>query len=282
MEMTEDVVSFFPISLGTGLALQAACGIDEKGAGSGPAPLLGYDVLLVNVRTVYRNFYSGLPIAERDSLTPKASVDGLNAELRVLIEAVKDYTDGACTVVLYCNGYKSLDKLYPYAKIKPLNTELQQRYAEFENRTIEELSNKSDQYGLEFALGDVSLPPLPDGTKVLIATHFPVDLLNPGRWSMFDLLESHTGKIKGRFEWTSKLGVDKENVERIPFNRATWQLFGDKGNMISPQPAKLRKALIELAKKDRWTAQTTKSRMMFSLKQNRDPVLQGEVSRLFL
>lgn len=279
--MEDDIVSYFPISIGTGIALQTICGIDEKGAGTGPAPVLSYDVLMVNLRTVYRNYHMQLSPAERDSLNPVKAMNAMNTDIRVIVEAVQDYSNKSCQVVLYSNDHKSAEKRFPNAKIKHPRTDLQVMYSTYEKKTIEALYERRDDFGLVIQMGDMELPEVPEGAKVLILTHMPVDLLNPGKWPVFELLESHTGKIKAKPEWNTKIAVDKENVERIPFNRVTLQLFGDKGTMFSPLPIKLRRGVVELAAKNRWTSQTTESRMKFSLKEFGDPIVRDDVLKLF-
>src|SRR5690606_15099886 len=70
-----------------------------------------------------------------------------------------------------------------------------------------------------------------DQRKVLIITHFPVDLLNRYKFSRLVLLETHTGAMKPHTLWYTKLYNGKE-LNMIPFDRMTVQLFGD-GNLFT-------------------------------------------------
>lgn len=273
-------LAYFPASIGTGLALQKICGLDEEGARVGREVLSHYQVLMINLRTLYRNYHASHSATERDAITKEQGVQDLNRDIRVATEVANDVTGGRTHVLLYSNGYNSILKRYPYAKIKEPNTFLQKQYADFENQTIEALYEQRDAYGLEISLGDLTLPQLPSATNVLLLTHFPVDLLHGHDWETFDLLESHTGSIKSKLQWNTKLGIAEEHRERIPFNKMTWQLFGDKGSMISPQDIRLRKALIDVAEKYRWNTATTQNRIEFSLKEYGDPVLRGEMLKL--
>lgn len=273
-------LAYFPASIGTGLALQKVCGFDEEGNKVGPPVIGDYHVLMLNLRTLYRNFFSSYSAEERNQITLTSSVQGLVRDIQVAADVMNQYSDGKISVVLYSNGYQSLTSRYPNASIKPVKTFLQQMYADFENQTIEKLYKDRELYGLTLHLGDISLPKLPSATNVLIVTHFPIDLLHGHNWETFDLLESHTGVIKKKLQWNTKLGIPKEDIERMPFNKMTLQLYGDKGNMLLPYSRKLGNALIDVARKYRWNTATTRSRIEFSLKNNGDPVLRGEILRL--
>jgi hypothetical protein len=50
----------------------------------------------------------------------------------------------------------------------------------------------------------------------------------------------------------------------------TLQVFGDGPVFFSPMPIKIRKALLEVAEDYKWTAVTTKDKMIYGIKQMRD------------
>ena len=133
--------------------------------------------------------------------------------------------------------------------MKEAKTSRQVIQQELENRTLKlMLEHNHQQKNVQFFDFEIE-GRHPDS---LIMTHLPVDLLARYRFSRLELLESHTGKIKGPAEWNTKLTNGKE-LANIPFNSFTLQLFGDNGNMFSPQSISIRRVLLEAAQKWGWT-----------------------------
>src|SRR5690606_20358874 len=118
-----------------------------------------------------------------------------------------------------------------------------------------------------------------DQRKVLIITHFPVDLLNRYKFSRLVLLETHTGAMKPHTLWYTKLYNGKE-LNMIPFDRMTVQVFGD-GNLFTPALIKLRRHILDLAKRYKWTSVTTKDMVLRHVSNEHDPVLEGYIRKLY-
>lgn len=91
-----------------------------------------------------------------------------------------------------------------------------------------------------------------NGQDAFIMTHRPIDLLSYRSFGSLKLLESHTGAIKNKTEWLSKL-TKNDSYKRIPFNLLSYQVFGD-NDFIVGQSVKVRKVLTDLADKRKWNA----------------------------
>jgi hypothetical protein len=107
------------------------------------------------------------------------------------------------------------------------------------------------------------------GEKVALLTHLPVDLLWRAQFKELTLLESHTGALKKRAAWYSKL-TGGSQMTRIPFNRLTLQVFGENLYFSAMLPG-IRNRVLEMAEKDQWTSVTTDERIRASIQKLYDP-----------
>jgi hypothetical protein len=108
--------------------------------------------------------------------------------------------------------------------------------------------------------------------KTAIITHTPVDLLAHAKFHELHLLESHTGNLKDRSQWYTKYH-DGKNLPPMPFMLALLKIFGD-GVHYKPQPVSVRKQIIEIAERYRWSATTTTDKISFSVSQIKDHALR--------
>ena len=97
--------------------------------------------------------------------------------------------------------------------------------------------------------------------------NFTIDLLSNYSFPSCKLLESHTGKIKPKTYWNSKLSGKDSGL--MPFNAMTLQIFGD-GENFAAYPRKLKLELIELAKKNKWSPITTNAKVESDLNKMTD------------
>lgn len=257
------------ISIGTALGIQAAVGLTEEGypilENNKPVepPLKKYGILLINTRTLFRNLYTVLDKEIRLKVSAESIVEVMLSEMRVIDAIVERFTLGKTQVVYYACSYNSLTRTFPKALFKEANTDLQKIYANMENTCINVFSQKLSEEQREFKTYDTVMTGFKENT--LIVTHYPIDLLWHDKYKGLDLLETHTGTIKRHAQWNTKLKTGT-GLDRIPFDKMTIQLFGDSGGLLSPYPIKLRKALIDIAEKNKWNTHTTKSRILLTVK----------------
>lgn len=274
----------FPLSIATSLALEGAFGILEESTfpqDPNNPPIRDYQQLWVNVRTLYRNLHGSMQRETADTLTIPALAEAVHDEMLVLQGVISERMKHRMRVVFYANTYKSLPSLYPYAHYREKMTDLQKIYSTFENGTIEALLKMdASAHPVDFKTFNVTIAAEGTPANVLMMTHYPLDLLTITGVRQHSLLESHTGVIKKRHQWYTKL-KDGKSLVRIPFNRMSLQLFGDSAGMFYPYPIAYRRLLMECAEKYNWTQATTKDRILLTVGLMRNPDLEAAVRKLF-
>jgi hypothetical protein len=249
-----------PISIATALALEGAFGIYPDRPES-PAPITGnVKQLWINLRTLIRNFYGSVKSDRKILITPPYAANALIEEINIIESAVHQYSNGQVSVVFYYCNYEEVVRKFPKANVKSISTENQKIQHTLEVQTLQFILQQEPncdirKMGLDFGNNHPSS---------LILTHYPIDLLNRYGFQRLDLLESHTGVIKPPSQWHTKLTGGKE-LDFLPFCKFTLQVFGDGGNLFSPQSSSVKNKVIELAKQDRWTTVTTREKMQMSL-----------------
>jgi hypothetical protein len=264
-----------PISIGTSLALEGAFGILEDHPN--PAPVIHkVDVLYLNLRTLIRNIAGAVDADVNAQLTAEDLSAALANELQIIETAVKQYTGGRVEIVPYMCEYKSLKRRFPHAMMKETKTEKQVFAFTREMNALADFEEKmgwiySKKFDIEFDKDD---------RVALILTSYAIDLLQRYKFTSLTLLESHTGAAKPPAMWYTKLNNGKE-LTSIPFDRMTIQMFGDGSNLFSPFPIKIRKHMIMVAEKNKWTPMSTKALILESIKKERDPVLEALILNLY-
>lgn len=264
-----------PLSVATGIAIASSLGRLEEAKDPVP-PVTLYDSLLINIRTIYRNLIGSVKTEDRKELTPYVLAEVLATELRVIETLVSEVSEGRCAVEFYHCSYESIMKDFSHSLPRVPTTPGQKEAVALEFSTLKALK-----------VDIVSKPPIhywnrkfPElGTKTLLLSHYPVDLLNRYRFQNLALLESHTGAIKPPSVWSTKL-KDGQALEEIPFDRMTLQMFGD-GVHFAPMPKKVRMTLYNIAVKKKWTHATTKDYVIYCVTQHRDPALENLVKELY-
>lgn len=264
-----------PISFGTAMAFESAMGLLPDKQTSQPE-INNYDAVWVNVRTLFRNMLSAMETESRKMVLPEDVTEALINEMTVIQSAVSDVTRGLVQVVFYVCTHSSITRKYPNGSYRNSNDNSDNQKTSYivEQQAIRGVLDSGAmvdirKFDLEFG----------DNQSVMIVTHQAVDLLNRYKFKKIVLLETHTGSIKPPSRWYTKLQNGKELVN-IPFDRMTLQLFGD-GSMFSPMNLKVRKHLVELAKKNGWTYMTTRDLIMKTIRDTRDPLFEAYIAKLY-
>lgn len=244
--------------------------------------------LYVNLRTLLRNLIQAMETdfvlqLDEDSLFPK-----FMEEVETFEEYVKKYTNDKTEVVFYLPDYRNISKMLPFAGLRTIKTDKQQIIYDLEQTIFRRLKKEVEYQEKEARKNKSEWEPpfietdhtLPRGKgSALILTNYPTDLLSYTSFPLLKLIESHTGKIKKRDEWNSKLTGDKLRLVNIPFNRFTLQICGDGNNLLMSGSKKMKDFLFDLADKNNWTSMTTIDRVKFCInmlkdKQTRDLLLK--------
>lgn len=263
-----------PMSIGTSLAVESLCGFGEFP--NDKPHINNINELWVNLRTVFRNFYTAINKYERESAVPEDFIDFFVEDLNVLKSTIEAKSNGYARVVFYFCEYKGLKREFPHAKLKVLTTDKQILDQKLEDALLRYFVKNEELCG-EFDIRIYDTVFKDKGGVACILTHHATDLLNRKRFTKLWLLESHTGAIKGPEKWYTKL-TGGSKLTRIPFNRLTVQVIGDNNIAFSAMGRNVKAALLEMAESNRWNTVTTLDKVRYSISKLKDE----ELKKLFL
>lgn len=261
-------VGQYPLSVATSLALESANGIHPEIVAEYP-PIRRYQELWVNTRTLFRNFMGALDKDTYRGVRPDEIAEALAQEMEQIVSIIP------AKVQFYVSNYARLEQEYPHATVRVDNTDAQKVYTLLQTQAIELLLKHHPEIGVV---------PLklhaPTHPKALILTHYAFDLLAHKEFSLLNLVESHTGKIKTRAQWYTKYYQGRE-LAMIPFREDFLQVFGD-NETFRPMDRKLREAIVEVAKKYSWSSVTTREKLMYGIEQIPNPFFVATLKQMMV
>jgi hypothetical protein len=265
--------SSFPVSIGTALALESiATGTQKPYDPDRIIPnkinIKEYDYFYINLMSLFRNILGSVSSKDVPALMPGDIVQILDQEVSIIKDIISMESNGKTKCLFYVSKYENLNKKHPYAFIRKDNTDKQKQYSTVMQIVINEFIKTQNKDSVE--IFDLELE---SKTKVnaLILTHFAYDLLSNKKFSKLDLIESHTGVLKDKSQFYTKLTGGKELI-RIPFNDMSMQVFGD-SQTFTPMPSKTRQLILDLADKYQWHQGTTRDRLFYSINTLYDKLL---------
>ncbi len=263
-----------PVSKGTALAIAAAQGVYPGQPAVNPAPIAKVELIMINLRTLYRNLLASMRAETKAFLKPDHLVGPLLEELHILNSAIADSANGRCRTLFYISQYEHInERKFPGALFRKPKSTIQLAAALQELDTFTKLFTKSVPDNIIHYPGQITgkFP------STLLLSHYVVDLLDRYSFKELQLLESNTGKIKPPVTWGTKLsGV---TVEYIPLNAFTLKVFGDSSSFSGQRP-KLRNAVMQIALDDNWTGLTTEDLIRNSISKISDAELRSELRAL--
>lgn len=269
----------FDVSIATSLALEGLMGTHPDNPVK-PPPINRVNELWINIATILRNIYNSV-LSENELITADDLFYILHSEL-IYIHAKLGDSHPNLKVRFYAHTVKEIEAKYKNIKLKKPNTPKQQVFYSLLDRTLNYAINTLS------ASGDVRLERLSESTTsaahcVAILTHQIVDLVSlaaPQKSSdKVMLLESHTGRLKTKAEWGTK--VSSNLGAKLPLTLFTLQVFGDTSGLVQPLPLKHRRVIVEFAEKERWSAITTEARMRYAVGSIGDKQLKEELMLCF-
>lgn len=257
--------SSYGISIGTSMALEALFGpAKERYDPPPPVPdrilLNEYDELIINMITLTRNMLSAVETGSLATVTPEMCHEYLKKELDTIF--------GLCESVMNETAIRLLMPSYTreYTRQSSVNVTLRNDKTAKQKHitsTVDGVAKmfKRDKNGYEIDFIDSDVIGKRD-TRSLIITHIPHDLLNHKTFMSLSLLESHTGKLKGRHEWSTKyFPINGVDLSFLPFNKKLLTIFGDK-YMYSPMVIGFRRTIVEIGTNCKWNPTTSEDRMV--------------------
>lgn len=263
-----------PVSIGTALAIESAEGNYPDRPPVVPAPILDAQLLLVNMRTLFRNLYGAISTDYRPQVKAKDIVPSLAEELHILNSIIPVVSNGRCQVLHYYSNYEHLTAThFAGATFKLPSTPKQMEHAALEKEVFELLSESVLPSNILEFRGKI------EGKypRTFILTHLPVDLLARYQFEKLELLESHTGAIKAFPQWGSKLSGDVK--DNMPFNAFTLKLFGDGVQFLGKRPS-VKKAILHHATLDHWTGLTSMDLIRSTIGKIQDAEIKSELQQL--
>lgn len=261
-----------PTSIATSQAIQALFGELEGSIKSTP-PILSYKEVWINLRTMIRNIDGAIPNTVVNNVSVKAYYEALFSEIQIILSKFQSLGDKAPNLYFYTLTYKSLKFVWPNAIIKETTAPKMIVYEKLENDVLSHIAQDIKSGALSSKSIQILDTKIPVGSdKSVLLSHFAVDLLLTTGTPFEALVESHTGAIKKKPEWNTKLKDGKKH-ERIPFDKCTVQLFGDSAGLLAPQPSDIRTKMDEIAEKSKWNSLTTRDRVLLCVDQANVPLL---------
>lgn len=259
--IAQRAVGQYPLSIATSLALEGLAGIYEDRP-ENPPPILKYEQLWVNLRTLFRNFMGSLEKSLAEMMDAGEAAETLSEEMKYVEDIVRELNPH-CKVMFYVSNYSGMEAKYPKATLRMDTTSRQKVFSSVATACLKELIDKHRE-DENFFVFQRKLEKVDEGMHVgVILTHYAYDLLSAKLFKRLDLIESHTGIIKGKALWYTKYYQGKDLV-MIPFREDMIQIFGD-NESFHPMDVRLRREIIEIATTYNWTQLTTTERIRFTL-----------------
>ncbi len=272
------VVGQYPVSIATSVALEKLIlgKIADREEVSEPR-LHEFDSFWFNIKTLYRNLLGCIPGINVTMLDYGELSDVINSEMSAIKDIVNSASGGRCKVVFYISNYKQLTTKYRLASLRTDNTDAQKTFT----RNYEGLIKSCIERGILDAhaciVFDKDLTPEDDyrTSNALMLTHITLDLLSHTKFRSLNLLESHTGAIKGRDLWYTKY-YNGKTLPPLPMSPLLLPVFGD-NEFFRPLNQKAKEDILELAAKYNWTPVTTQDKILYGVNTLRNPLLKDTI-----
>jgi hypothetical protein len=259
-------ISAFPLSIGTSMAFESVFtgrlpSYDPNRTIPNQVILSNYNTCFINISTLYRNILGAVSKDVKLEANENDFAAVIEQEMDIIESLFKIEGGGTTTPIFYTMSY---DRAVSKASSKIVDlrqdrTDLQKHEKAILVKTVDKLKNMPN---IEKYKDYIKAPA---STRALIVTHVPYDLLSHEKFGRLDLLESHTGKLKPRYEWSSKYyPLGERDMSHLPFLEKLLLIFGDKV-LIQPALTKIRQQVYEVSIKRGWTSMTTKAKVTMDL-----------------
>lgn len=264
--LSQRATSSYPISIGTALALESLFPsrdkrYDEERERAEPFNFNKEYRLLVNVETMFRNLLGSVPSEVSKQVDPRKYAEVLYSEMEIIKSLCANEGGGYVEPFFYRADHKKLVGITNFLiKFREASTPAAKLYESIEKQTFDRL--KKDEVHIPMITNRRDFPVAQDA---LIITHYPIELSAYKNYRSLLLVESHTGKIKGRNEWGSKYyKIDGEDMSRLPYTKKLLLIFGDRSH-IKPFDLKVRREILRISKEGKWTPMTTDAKILFDV-----------------
>lgn len=231
-----------------------------------PQPdLTKYNEMWINVSTLIRNLLGSLPKEIEKSVSTDEIANAVLEEIDFIISLWKNEGQGIIKPVFYACEYNRIVSMTakPLVALRMDNTELQKMNRVIHNQALAKIFSQLDPKDPTYKKFNNNIKPTKHSTNVLLLSHYAYDLTNAHSFNRMDLIESHTGVIKDKFHFYTKMYNGNE-LDMIPFLKGFLMIFGDKEHFKSLD-MRLRKDIVELARKYHWSQVTSLEKVKYCL-----------------
>lgn len=286
--MISDIISgratsSFPLSVGTSLAFESAIltsdrpSIDPERKIPQKVNLSDFDEVWINISTLFRNLYGSLTKDDSLRVHPRELSRGLVEEIEFIQSLVATETLNKTKVIFYICEYRDLNKKYPEASFRTINTDKQKVYKAIHDQSIQgAISHFGKVDFIKIFNSEITTQ---NYKTAIFITHIAHDLLSNKNFRDMQLLESHTGVLKKQHHWHTKYENGK-HLTMLPFNKFLLQVFGDSEH-FRPFPIRVRNSLLELAEKNMWTTSTTMDKIKYGVSNMPDHFTREVLLKMF-
>lgn len=266
----EMVIGSTNTSVGTHLALESIFtnNIEVKFDPEREIPKVNinnYKYHIWNIYTIVRNILQAIPHKNKfEILMDKHFSKVLAREVSNIASMYLFETE--CQPLLFFPDYgriykgMNINKKEGYTKVYEEHMAVKDILTKFKKSGILKSTNDGKGYKI----------PMLEG-RLLLTTNLAVDLCN--RVSV-DLLESHTGALKKKYDFGTKYHSLGENkMDNIPFFERLLYILGDK-TIIKPMHITMRRDIVKLASENKWTGRTTREKVFYDIQKKATPMLR--------
>lgn len=263
----------FPVSIGTSLALEGAFGIYPEQEQQ-HLPVANVSAFWINVTTVFRNLFHTLSAKNQDQVSVDQLAGALASEIPAIESAIRLYMGEQATIHWYRNTRRSIEKYFPNATVREATTHRQKIFKSMRIQALDRVTQYLD--GTTIHDYDTRLQG-GNSQRAVILTHVPLDLLSHVHFRDLQLLESHTGRLRPMGEWGGKFHTKDDT---LPFTPFMLQLLGDHVD-FSPKPIRIRRYVLDIAKRQRWSPTTKERRIRSGVRAIQDDAVRDQLMSLF-
>ena len=261
--LSSRMLGAFPLSIATSIAFEHLMGVaSEANPEPKPNAVGNYRQMWINIKTLYRNMLGSVPREKMDKPDEKDLSDFIITEMETIVRIINEYSNGTCRPVFFVSNYDFGFWKYGQAQLRMDNTDKQKFFTQQYKNAVKLVLKHGPVEGADLYVFDRKLKP-PKKEKSIILTHIAYDLVSSDAFGGLDLLESHTGAIKGKDRWYTKYHDGKE-LEFIPFVDILLPVFGD-SETFRPMLKSAREDIIEIAKRYNWSSVTTREKIMYGI-----------------
>jgi len=219
--MLNVTMSGFPVSIGTGLALETVIEpvmevYDPSRDVPDKVPINSFDLFMINIHTLIRNVLAAL----EDSQSGKPSIKAITEHIAYEMDFIQDLVGKAGCKTMYYNIAFQLKQNSDEYKLRLPRTEKQLEEASILDKVTKNLADKFTMFRKKAVIEDVN--------NILVLTHYPLDLVRIETPAKVSLLESHTGIVKTERDWYTKyFKIPGKDMSVLPLREELLYIFGD-------------------------------------------------------